>query len=225
MSAMALAVGLVVAGCSEEEGMSTSGAGSSAPVPATPTAAASTAATPTAASSSSMRPPLPVKTPASGPPNDADVIFVQAMLPHHQQAVEMSKLLLAKPDTDPRVRALAQQIQDAQTPEIIQMTGWLEGWGFEVKPMDNDMDHSGQAGSGMDGMMSESDLTDLREAAGDDASRLYLAGMVKHHKGAVTMAKTEISDGENPDAIILADTTITSQQIEIDQMNQIIDQL
>ena len=105
------------------------------------------------------------------------------------------------------------------------MTGWLEGWGFEMKPMDNDMDHSGQAGSGMDGMMSDADLKDLEEANGADASRLYLEGMVKHHKGAVVMAKTEIADGVNPDAVILADSIITSQQSEIDQMNRLIDQL
>ena len=88
--------------------------------------------------------------------------------------------------------------------------------------MDNDMDHSGQAGSGMDGMMGDADLKDLEEANGADASRLYLEGMVKHHKGAVVMAKTEIDSGTNPDAIALAEQIEAAQTAEIAEMEALL---
>ena len=137
----------------------------------------------------------------------------------------MSDLMLAKADADPRVLTLARQIKDAQAPEITQMTGWLEGWGFKVQPMDNDMDHSGMSGNGMDGMMSDEDMKELEGASGADASRMFLEGMVKHHEGAVEMAQTEISDGENPDAIKLAEAIVTSQQQEITVMKDLLTQL
>ena len=183
-----------------------------------PTAAPSTAAPSSAA-------PSAAKTPASGPQNAADVMFAQGMIPHHEQAVKMSDLMLAKPDTDPRVLALARQVTEAQAPEITRMTGWLEGWGFKVMPMDDGMDHSGHAGSGMDGMMSEKDMEELETASGAEASRLFLEGMVKHHGGAVEMAQTEISKGENPEAIKLAETIVVSQHQEITVMRDLLTQL
>lgn len=62
--------------------------------------------------------------------NSADVVFVTGMIPHHQQAVEMSDLVLAQPDSSPgsneAVRAIARQVRDAQAPEIEQMKTWLK---------------------------------------------------------------------------------------------------
>ena len=105
------------------------------------------------------------------------------------------------------------------------MTGWLEGWGFTVMPMEDDMDHSGMSGSGMDGMMSEKDMEELEAASGADASRMFLEGMVEHHEGAVEMAEAEISDGENADAIELAEAIVTTQQQEITVMKDLLTQL
>ena len=221
LGALALAATLGLAGCADDTdagGMSGMDHNSAAPSSAAPSAAPSSAAPSSAA-------PSAAKTPASGPQNDADVMFAQMMIPHHQQAVEMSELMLAKPDADPRVLTLSAQIKDAQAPEITQMTGWLEGWGFKVMPMDNDMDHSGMSGNGMDGMMSDEDMKELEGASGADASRMFLEGMVKHHEGAVEMAQTEISDGENPDAIKLAEAIVTSQQQEITVMKDLLTQL
>ena len=215
LGALALAATLGLAGCADDTdaggmggmgGMESSSAAPSSTAPSSPA-------------------PSVAKTPASGPQNDADVMFAQMMIPHHQQAVEMSDLMLAKADADPRVLTLARQIKDAQAPEITQMTGWLEGWGFKVQPMDNDMDHSGMSGNGMDGMMSDEDMKELEGASGADASRMFLEGMVKHHEGAVEMAQTEISDGENPDAIKLAEAIVTSQQQEITVMKDLLTQL
>lgn len=216
LGTLALAATLSLAGCADDTnagGMSGMDHNSAAPSSAAPSTEPSSAA------------PSAAQTPAAGPQNDADVMFAQMMIPHHQQAVKMSELMLAKPDADPRVLTLARQIKDAQAPEITQMTGWLEGWGFKVMPMGNDMDHSGQAGSGMDGMMSEKDMKELEAASGADASRMFLEGMVKHHEGAVEMAQTEISDGKNPDAIKLAEAIVTSQQQEITVMKDLLTQL
>lgn len=66
--------------------------------------------------------------------NDADIAFAQGMVPHHTQAIEMSDMLLAKQDIDPRVVALAQQIKAAQTPEIDQLNTWLGQWGQAAAP-------------------------------------------------------------------------------------------
>lgn len=222
LGALALAATLGLAGCADDTnagGMSGMDHSSATPSAASTSAsAAPSSAAPTAA-------PSVAKTPASGPQKDADVMFAQMMIPHHQQAVEMSDLILAKPDADPRVLALAGQIKAAQAPEITQMTGWLEGWGFKVMPMDNDMDHSDHAGSGMDGMMSEKDMQELEAATGADASRMFLEGMVKHHEGAVEMAQAEIADGKNPDAIKLAESIVASQQQEITVMKDLLTQL
>ena len=67
-------------------------------------------------------------TTASKDFNDQDVLFVQGMLPHHEQAVEMSDMILAKDGIDPQVVEIAQKIKDEQEPEINLMTGWLEDW-------------------------------------------------------------------------------------------------
>lgn len=64
----------------------------------------------------------------------ADKTFVTMMIPHHQQAVEMSDIMLAKDDLDPQVAALAEQTKDAQGPEIDRMLGWLDDWGVEYDP-------------------------------------------------------------------------------------------
>ena len=227
LGALALTATLSLAGCGGDTDAGSMDHSSAAPSSATaaPSATAPSSAAPSSAARSSAAPSV-AKTPASGPQNDADVQFAQGMIPHHQQAVEMSDLTLAKADADARVLTLAQQIKAAQGPEITQMMGWLEGWGFTKMPGDDDEDHSGHAGmEGMDGMMTEKDMQELEEATGADASRLFLEGMVKHHEGAVEMAETEISDGENPDAIELAETIITTQQQEITVMKDLLTQL
>jgi uncharacterized protein (DUF305 family) len=75
------------------------------------------------------------------------------------------------------------------------------------------------------GMMSQADMDALDQASGKDATRLFLTGMVTHHKGAITMAQEEVANGENPEAIALAKKIIADQQAEIDTMNQLLEQL
>jgi uncharacterized protein (DUF305 family) len=158
--------------------------------------------------------------PTSGPHNAADVMFATMMIPHHAQAIQMSDILLAKPDADPRVRSLARQIKAAQTPEITKMNGFLSSWGTPtVAP-------TPMAMSGMgDGMMSSADMDRLEQAGGATASKLFLQQMVSHHTGAIGMAKTELSGGTNPAARSLAEQIISAQQKEIDLMKLLRTQL
>lgn len=151
--------------------------------------------------------------------NEADVMFASQMIPHHTQAVMMSDLLLAKSPLDPEVETLAQQIKAAQAPEIKTMTSWLTAWG---KPLDGGMagmDH------GDDGMMSATEMQQLTQADAANAQRLYVAGMIKHHEGAVVMAETEMKAGQDPDAIQLARDIVAAQQSEIATMKALLPRL
>lgn len=171
--------------------------------------------------------------PATAAHNNVDVMFAQHMIPHHEQAIEMSDIILAKQNIDPRVVELAGQIKAAQAPEIEQMQNWLAQWGeptMSAMPSDGMMPGMpsdgmmpGMAGmDGMAGMMSDEDMTALQNAQGVDASKLFLQQMIEHHQGAITMAQHEISSGQYPDAVALARSIETSQQQEINTMQGIL---
>ena len=161
--------------------------------------------------------PPAVQTDTQSSHNQADVAFAQGMIPHHQQALEMSDILLSKQNIDERVARLAEEIRAAQGPEIETMHGWLRQWGASMAP-DHEM-------GGMHGMMSEQDLAQLRDAQGTAASRLFLTQMIEHHEGAVTMAQNEIDKGQFTEAVSLARDIITTQQKEIDRMREILQSL
>ena len=169
--------------------------------------------------------------PPTDPPNDADVAFARDMIPHHEQAIVMSDIILAKQDIDPRVTELADQIKAAQGPEIETMRGWLAQWGAAPAPsgheghdMPGDAPVHGSVHEAM-GMLTDQQLEELRQAQGTDASRLFLTGMIQHHEGAVTMAQTEIDAGQFAPAVELATDIIEAQVREIDTMRQILDSM
>lgn len=198
---------------------------------------ATTATSPSAASSSTT-------TAKADAHNDADVAFAQGMIPHHEQAVEMSDMLLGKQGVDPAVVALANTIKAAQAPEIEQMQGWLQQWGAAMPSTSSsgmpghnmpghsmpghDMSGGGMGempamGGGGHGMMSEEDMAALQNAQGAEAGKLFLEQMIEHHEGAVTMAKQEIDDGQFPAAVDMARSIVTSQQAEIEDMRALLD--
>jgi uncharacterized protein (DUF305 family) len=148
---------------------------------------------------------------ASATYGSLDIMFAQMMIPHHEQAIEMSDLALER-SSDPEILALAQQIKAAQAPEIEHMTAWIEATGSGMT-MDHDM--------GMDGMLSEAEMTALRDATGTDFDRLYLEGMIQHHEGAIEMADM-IVDSANAEARELADAIISSQTVEIATMTALL---
>ncbi|MFY0408425.1 DUF305 domain-containing protein [Solicola sp. PLA-1-18] len=142
--------------------------------------------------------------------NAADVTFAQDMIPHHRQATEMAGLV-AERSTNAQVEQLATQIQQAQEPEIIEMSGWLEDWDEEVPAPD-------AAVGDMSGMMSPEDLEQLAGLTGEAFDRSFLTLMIAHHEGAIEMARTEAEDGENADAVALARSIEATQNDEIETM-------
>ncbi|MDT5365583.1 MAG: hypothetical protein QOC62_14 [Mycobacterium sp.] len=150
--------------------------------------------------------------------NQADVTFAQHMIPHHQQAIEMSDTVLAKQGIDARVIDMANRIKAAQGPEIQQMQSWLSQWGVPTMPMTP----GSMAGHDVSGMMSEQDMNDLKSADGVEASKLFLAQMIAHHQGAITMGTDEIKNGQYPPAVSMAQSIVTGQQREITEMQGIL---
>jgi len=150
--------------------------------------------------------------------NDEDVMFAQMMIPHHEQAIEMSDIAL-----DPTVMAgdvvknLALKIKAAQDPEIQQMTGFLSLWNKSLT-MDESMDHSDM----MSGMLSAEELSRLSTLRGADFDRAWLTGMIAHHEGAVEMAEAVLKDGVNTAVRELADAIIKGQEAEIAEMRNLI---
>lgn len=167
----------------------------------------------------------PTSQPADGAQahNDADVEFAGGMIPHHEQAVAMSDIVLAKQGIEPRVTELANQIKAAQGPEIATMQQWLTQWGAPVASGHDGHDMGGDpAAQKAMGMMTEQELEQLRQAQGAEASRLFLNGMIAHHEGAVRMAQTEVDTGQAEEAVHLAHEIIETQQREIDTMKAIL---
>ena len=153
---------------------------------------------------------------AAAPNNAADVTFVSGMIPHHEQAVEMSALVPQR-STNPEVIKLAADISAAQEPEIQTMKGFLAQWNAG-----EGTGHEGHDMGAMTGMVDDGSMAKLETLKGADFDKLWLTSMIGHHEGAVTMAKTEIADGANADAKALADHIVTAQEAEIAQMKKMV---
>lgn len=156
--------------------------------------------------------------------SESDITFAQLMIPHHEQAVQMADMALQKATT-PEVQQLAQQIKDAQDPEIQQMRGWLTAWGAPEQMVGMDgMDGMDMGGQTAAGMMTDQDMSALMDASGTDFDQMWLAMMIAHHKGAIEMAQTAKADTTNPDVTALADAIVAAQTSEIDTMEKLLNQ-
>jgi uncharacterized protein (DUF305 family) len=162
--------------------------------------------------------------------NQADVSFAQGMIPHHAQAIAMSRLVTQRA-VSPQVKDFAARIQAAQQPEIDQMSRWLRAWHAPVPPTNSPMGGRGPGDMGqmdhgasgaMPGMMSGDQMHQLEQATGPAFDRMFLQMMITHHQGAITMAQTELREGRNPDARQLAQRIIDTQQREIAEMQALL---
>ena len=144
--------------------------------------------------------------------SSSDAMFLQMMIPHHQQAVLMSQLAV-KNSSNPEVIALAEKIRDAQGPEIAAMKSWLKVAGLGEDP--------GHSMGSMKGMLTEDDVASLKKATGKEFDRLFLAGMIAHHDGAVEMLSM-IEKTTNPDVKRLGNKILASQSAEIEVMSQML---
>ena len=146
----------------------------------------------------------------------SDAMFLQMMIPHHEQAVVMSDLALSI-SKDAEVLKLAKQIKDAQAPEIIKMQGWLSDAGLSEDP-----GHS--MGDGMGGMLSDSELSALKRSTGKAFDKLFLAGMIAHHEGAIHMVMM-IENSQDSDVNRLGQDIVKSQTAEIELMKKILQRI
>ena len=140
-----------------------------------------------------------------------DVMFLQMMIPHHEQAVEMSTLAETN-STNPELLALAARIKAAHGPEIELMTKLLTDAGQAMM-----MDHS----MGNNGMMGMDDMLALAAATGNEFDVLYLTGMIAHHEGAINMTNP-VASSANMEVKKLAENIITSQTAEIAEMTKLL---
>jgi uncharacterized protein (DUF305 family) len=145
--------------------------------------------------------------------NDADVMFAQQMIPHHEQAIKMSDIAL-DPNTgaSAAVIALATQIKGAQDPEISQMKNLLTTWGMPMEM--GSMDHS----SMMDGMLSLEEMDTLGQLTGAEFDKAWAKGMIAHHEGAIAMANDVLANGKNSEILALANAVVSGQSTEIETL-------
>ncbi|MET8676157.1 DUF305 domain-containing protein [Streptomyces sp. NPDC004647] len=164
----------------------------------------------TAASPSASAPAV------QGVHNAADTAFAQGMIPHHRQAIEMADLAATRAESA-EVKKLADEIKNAQDPEIKTLSGWLTSWGEQVPA-----EGAGHGRHDMSGMMTAEEMKQLESSSGKAFDTAFLQLMVKHHGGAVAMAKTEQSDGKYQPAKDMAAAINTSQSAEIARMNTLL---
>jgi len=149
---------------------------------------------------------------------DADVEFVQMMLPHHQQALEMTALVEDRA-ADPDLAQLAERIEVSQQDEMALLEEWLSERGQMVSGM-----HGGHGGhQDMPGMLTPAQLDQLARAKGERFDRLFLRGMIRHHEGAVVMVETLLTGGDGgqeSEVFQLASHIGTDQQVEIAAMKE-----
>jgi uncharacterized protein (DUF305 family) len=145
----------------------------------------------------------------------ADIMFLQMMIPHHQQAIDISNLAM-KTSKDAELLALAKIIARDQAAEITKMKAWLADAGAGM-----DMGHSMD---GMGGMLSGAELSALRAEMGTKFDILWLKGMTGHHDGAIHMT-TMIRDASNPEIKAFGEKVIADQSAQIEQMREMIKRL
>lgn len=156
--------------------------------------------------------------------NHADLAFVQMMVPHHRQALEMAALAEERA-ASPAVLALARRIDATQAVEVALMVQWLQDQGVAVpQPGDHPSlwDHGEHGHDGMAGMLSDTELRALAAASGAEFDRLFLEGMVGHHEGALVMARDVLAAGSDGRVLELADDVNAGQAPEIDRMERLL---
>jgi len=158
---------------------------------------------------------LPASTTAAKPQvSRADVEFMQGMIMHHSQAVEMTALIPSHTENK-RIRELGAKISSSQTDEMNFMKRWLVVRG---QPMSMTMAGMDMSGMMMPGMLTTAQMHALRRAKGAEFDRLFLTGMMQHHNGALTMVK-QLFDapgaGQDADLFQFATDADNSQLAEI----------
>jgi uncharacterized protein (DUF305 family) len=151
---------------------------------------------------------------------EADVRFMQSMIGHHAQALEMTALLRERTSRED-LRLLARRIDDSQTDEIKLMQHWLRVRGQEVP---GPHAHHGP-GALMPGMLTAEEMAKLAAARGPAFERLFLESMIRHHDGALVMVKALFATpgaGQEPEIFAFASDVDADQRMEIERMGALL---
>ena len=141
----------------------------------------------------------------------SDIMFAQSMIPHHQQAIEISQLAVNN-STNLEIKALAQSIIKAQKLEISQMKYWLSAT-KSTMGMGMDM--------GMNGLLSANDVKTLKTLKGVKFDVAFLKAMIAHHQGALKMV-SYLNGSKNSEAKKLAKAVVSMQSAEINSMKKLL---
>jgi uncharacterized protein (DUF305 family) len=155
-----------------------------------------------------------------GEHNEADVEFVQGMIPHHEGAIEMAELVEDRTERQELVD-LADEIIEVQDEEIAQLRGMLDRMGADEMAMDDDMDDMDH---GDMGMMDDAEMEELRALEGDEFDRRFMEAMIVHHEGAIDMAERVLAEGQDAEVAEVAQEVIAAQEAEIEQMDRWLDE-
>ena len=197
---------------------------------------------------------LPSSEPAAAPgpaaaalaqpayPIEADYCYVEAMIPHHEQALALSGIVLAASGVSDRTQALAEYIVADQSTEIEQMRAWADAWARAVPgAAGGGSGHSGHGGGAvvdtgviaqgcrhdghadMKGMATPEQLDELRSLTGAAAERRFLELMIVHHEGALEMAKRAVTEGSNAFVRSSAKHVLVEQEREVGAMTTILE--
>ena len=147
--------------------------------------------------------------------NHADVMFMQMMIPHHEQAIEMAELIPGRTDRQ-ELRDLGPEIIEVQEEEIELMHEWLGDAGVDEE--DHEMDHDEMDHGDMEGMMTDEEMQELCRREGEAFDCLFVEHMIHHHEGAILMAEDVLEDGQADRVLELADDVIDVQETEIELM-------
>lgn len=162
-------------------------------------------------------PDLP--TPSAGADwNTADAEYLSMMLAHHRQAIVMSQLVPVRA-ASPQVVRLARSIDAGQGREILVMADWLDDRGLPVPDL---AQAEAMAASGMHGMLGPDEIAALENASGPEFDRLFLEGMIRHHRGAIAMAQDELGAGSNVSVREWATDVVAGQGAEISRMEDLL---
>jgi uncharacterized protein (DUF305 family) len=150
-----------------------------------------------------------------------DIKFMQGMIGHHAQALEMTGLLSARSQSG-EMKKLGLRIDVSQRDEIAMMEGWLQVRGQQVPGRDAMHAHGAAL---MPGMLTEDEMRHLADASGVEFDRLFLEDMIKHHGGALAMVKSLFATpgaGQDGDVFAFAAEVDADQRIEIDRMGEML---
>ena len=157
-------------------------------------------------------------------PSEADIAFIQGMLAHHAQAVEMVALVPQR-TTRRELLLIAERIDVSQHDEMAWMRDWLADHRIPTDPGHGAHDHAEMGHASMPGMLSPDEMAALARATGREFERRFLEGMIKHHEGALTMVATLFGSqdaAQRPEIFGFASDLDADQRAEIARMRKVL---